>query len=180
MDFGYNDATAWAIWGWLPYDKTAYLLRCWGEVGIIPSVNAERVQALNATYHFERIVGDVGGLGKGYAEEARQRWHIPIQPADKTNKRGYIELFNGDMSRGSIKVVRPECQEYIDEARKLPWSDDRSEEMPSFKNDRCDSALYGWRAVTAYLDPLPVPRTGGRAYGGLTLVSGRRGGAMGL
>jgi hypothetical protein len=147
IDYGTVDATAFAILAWrrrVPHE--VYLVESWGRSGLIPSEAAEEVAKLCQRYRFERIVGDVGGLGKGYVEEARRRWSLPISPAQKQNKRGFIELMAGDLKAGNLRVVGPKCGEWIDEAEKLQWGDDTHEaEDARFSNHRLDAALYAYR-----------------------------------
>lgn len=150
LDFGFVDATAFAILGWRRHDPTVYVVAAWKEKGLIPSEVAEIVQELEAERPFERIVGDLGGLGKGYAEEARVRWRVPIEPAEKTNKRGYIDLLNGDLERGRLRLLLPQCEELRKEWIELPWHEGRAKEAAGFDNHLADATLYAWRAVTAY------------------------------
>lgn len=159
IDYGTVDATAFAVWAWrrrVPHE--VYLVECWGKTGLIPSEAAGEVKALSERYRFDRIIGDTGGLGKGYAEEARRRWSLPIMPAQKTNKRGFIELMQGDLKAGNIKVVGPKCAQWIDEAEKLQWEDQsREAEHPGFANHCLDAALYGYREARAWNERAPAP-----------------------
>lgn len=155
IDYGFTDATAFAVVGWRDNDPTIYVVEAKKERGLTPSAAAEHAQALEAQYGFVRMVGDVGGLGKGYVEEARARFSLPIEPAEKNNKRGYIDLLNGDLHRGRVKVVRGGCHDLLDEWAKLPWSEDRSKELDGFDNHCADAALYAWRACTAYHEVVP-------------------------
>ena len=156
LDFGFTDATGFCILGWAEGDTTVYIIRCWKEAGLTPTDVAERVAELCKEYEFERIIGDTGGLGKGYAEEMRARWHIPIEPAEKANKRGYIDLLNGALSRGQVRIVLPECDALREEWVILPWHEGRQRESDGFENHCSDAALYGWRATVAFLE-LPKP-----------------------
>ena len=150
-DFGFTDECAWGVHGWEKHSKVVYKLMSEKRAGIIPSESAEITQALDAVYHFDRIVGDVGGLGKGYAEEMRRRFSIPIEPAEKQNKLGYIKLFNGAMERREFLVVEGTNECFVDEAEELPWAtEERLKEALGLPNHSCDESLYGWRAATAW------------------------------
>jgi hypothetical protein len=156
LDFGFNDACAFVILAYRDQDPTAYIVTSFKEVGMIPSKCAEKVLELDATFHFNKIIGDTGGMGKAYSEEMRRRFHIPVEPADKQNKRGYIDLFNGDMATGAIKFLRHSNTDYIKEMTSLPWADGRQKEHQGFENHLCDAGLYIWRSATMYLNKLPV------------------------
>ena len=151
IDFGFVDSTAFCIIGWLPHDQTVYVVLSFKEPGLHPSQVGEKVQELEATFKFTRIIGDIGGLGKGYAEELRRRFHIPVEAAEKQNKRGYVDLLNGDLATGKLKLLESANQGLIKEWRELPWNAERTREDQACANDLSDSALYGWRASTAYL-----------------------------
>lgn len=159
IDYGTVDATAFAVVAWRRRKPNeVWLVESWGKSGLIPSEAAEEVSKLCARYRFDRIVGDVGGLGKGYVEEARRRWGIPIQPAQKQNKRGYIELIQGDLKAGNFKVVGPRCGEWIDEAEKLQFEDEtREKEDPNGSNHRLDAALYAYRDARQWNEKPPGP-----------------------
>lgn len=162
IDYGFSDDTAFAVVGWRDNDPNVYVLFAEKEAGLTPSAAAETVAALDEEHHFERIVGDVGGLGKGYAEEARRRWALPIEPAEKQNKRGYIDLLNDALATGRLKVVRAGCSQLLDEWRDLCWDERRQKEAPGLPNHCADAVLYAWRACPNYLErePAKAPRPG--------------------
>ena len=134
MDYGVKDATSFTRLGWRENDPNVYILESYKRTGMIPSEGAEEALALNAKYKFGKMVGDVGGLGKAFGEEARRRFSVPIEPAEKQNKRGYQSLFVGEQERGRIKVVRGLCKPLIDEWLELPWTEDRTKESDGFEN----------------------------------------------
>ena len=150
QDYGVTNATSFNVLVWRENDPAVYVVRSWKETGLSPSENAEKVGALNAEWKFEAMVGDVGGLGKAFAAEARKRFTLPIEPAEKQNKRGYIELFNGDLKRRRILFVEDGCGEAIHELKTLPWAENRLEEAAGFANHCTDGILYGWRRVSNY------------------------------
>ena len=165
QDYGTTAQTSWTLLGYRDNDPRVYILKSWKLAGIIPSRNAEIVEDLERVWKFASIVGDVGGLGKAYAEEARRRFMLPIEAADKNNKRGYIELFNGELERGRILIVNGEgeCADLVHEMKTLPWKphSNRAEEAPGFENHCTDGALYGWRRASAYAakELRPEPKT---------------------
>lgn len=157
IDYGFTDATAFAVVGWRPQDPRVYIVRAYKRTGMTPSKAAEEAHALSAEFRPVRMVGDIGGLGKGYVEEARARFTLPIEAAEKNNKRGYIDLLNGDLERGRVVVDPAECGALLAEWSELPWNEDRSKEASSFANHCADAALYAWRAACAYNEREPAP-----------------------
>jgi hypothetical protein len=156
IDYGFTDSTAFCVFGWREHDPCVYVLESFKQKGLTPSEAAQKTRSLETQYRFHRIVGDIGGLGKGYAEEARRRFHLPIMPAEKNNKRGYIDLLNGDLLAGRLKVVGHRNRDLVAEMSSLPWSEDRSKPEEGFEDHLCDAMLYGWRACQAYHEQLPA------------------------
>lgn len=151
-DFGVTNATAFGVWGFSEHLPAAYLLESDEWTGLSPSESAEIfLQWQNRHGGFDRIVGDLGGLGKGFAEEWRKRFAIPIEPADKQNKLGYIKLMNGDLQHGKALVVRDTNQKFTKCIGALRWKDERhQEEHPGMANHLTDMGLYGWRECRQY------------------------------
>lgn len=158
LDFGATAPTAFTVLGWRDHDPTVYVLRSWKVAGLAPSEAAEKVHELESAHGFEAIVGDIGGLGKGYQLEMRRRFHAPIEAADKNNKLGYVSLFNGDLERGKVKVVREHCSSLVDEWSELPWNDGRTKEQGGFDNHCADATLYGWRKCMAFVERPEAPK----------------------
>lgn len=149
LDFGVNDMNALTVNGWRDHDPTIYTLRSYRLKGLVDEV-ANDVASLDEQFHFDKIVGDTGGMGKLYAEELRKRFRLPIEPAKKENKWGYISLFNADLARGRVRVVGDECTDLIDEWLANPKTADGESEAEGFANHASDSELYCWRACPAY------------------------------
>lgn len=163
FDFGNVDDTAWGVLGWPKHSRKVTLLQSEKRTGLIPSQCAEIALELDAKWRFDRIVGDIGGLGKGYAEEMRQRYGVPIEGAEKHNKLGYIKLLNGAMHNREFLVCEGN-EAYVSELEELPWADEeKTKEAPGLPNHLCDMALYGWRAATAWNEkdpPAEQPKPG--------------------
>lgn len=161
IDYGYTNDCGFVVCGWRAHDPHTYILEAFRVPSLLPSGAAEVVRGLDKEYAFERMVGDIGGLGKGYVEEARQRFTLPITAARKENKRGYIALFNDALASGRIKVSVQTCKDLLAEWEQLPWDTDRKSEMAGFANHAADAALYAWREASSYLEEpaevKPVP-----------------------
>lgn len=163
IDFGIEDHTAFSVIGWRDYDQAVYVHECFSDSNIIPSMAADIVKKLSAKYELERIVGDTGGMGKAYTEEMRRRYGIPIVPAEKQNKLGYISLLNGMLEEGKLKVHEPLCNQLTTEWNNLLWHESKLKEHPSCANHCADATLYAVRAAYAFLEghePPPLPAWG--------------------
>lgn len=162
LDFGFGNATAFTILGIRSGFPEVWVLRAWKVAGLIPSAVAAHTERLRAEFGAGlQIVGDEGGLGKGYAEEMRQRYGIGIVAAEKTKKRAYQEIVAGELRSGTIKIVARACPQLLDEMCLLQWGPGRAAEDPRFENDCCDSMLYGARAARTWYQPeLEAPKSG--------------------
>lgn len=150
LDFGVRDQNAFGVLGWRDNDPCIYILKAYRFTGLVEDV-AREVRAADAIYHFVKIVGDVGGMGKLFQAELAARFSIPIDPAEKTNKLGYIRLFNGALANGHIRIAACEdTRDLLAEWSALPWDARGLKEVEGFANHASDQALYGWRATTAY------------------------------
>lgn len=149
IDFGFHDSCAFVTVGYVPNDPCLYVLQSHKQRGMIPDDAGAYVKEL--PFKYRKIVGDTSGLGKGYSEQMRQRFSIPVEPAEKINKAGFIDLLNGALSRGLLKIVRSTNEPLIDELRALAWNESRTKEVDGMDNHLCDALLYVWRASTAYL-----------------------------
>lgn len=161
IDYGFTDSVAMVVLGWQPNDPVVYVIETFEQRGLTPSQAADVAKTFVSRYPFARIVGDTGGLGKGYVEEARRRFRLPIEPAEKNNKRGYIELMAGELKAGLVKVL-PGNDGLIQEWKDLPWDEEREEPAEGFKDHLSDACLYAWRATYGYLEEVRTegPRRG--------------------
>jgi hypothetical protein len=164
IDLGYEDATSFSIGCWMRSSNNLWVIETSCFKKLIPSKIAEKVNSLNEIYSFERIIADTGGLGKSIVEEMRQRWAMPIVAAEKKNKAAYIELMNGDLHQGRIKVKRGEP--VLEEWRLLQWDEDHRKEDSRFENHASDATLYMWREARHWLwaPELRDPRPGEDGY----------------
>ncbi len=154
IDYGNINATALVVLRYcIQFSDVVFVAESQKWEGLTPSAAAEVVQSWSKRYGgFVSMVGDTGGLGKGYVEEARQRFALPIEPAEKQNKYGYVKLINGAFQGEKIKVVRSMNESLIKELNEHPWKNGKQylEEQPGSANHAVDSMLYSWRAAVAW------------------------------
>ncbi len=167
IDYGNVNATALVVLRFCPdFTETVFVAESQKWAGLDPTAAAVIVEAWSKRFGgFVRMVGDVGGLGKGYAEEAINRWALPIEPAAKANKYGYIKLLNGAYENSKIRIVKATNKDLIDELAKHPWKDGKQylEEQPGSANHCADAHLYGWREAIGWAHKAsgpPPPKVG--------------------
>lgn len=151
IDLGFNDPTAFCVVAYNDSTGECVAVDSYKESGLIPSAVAARVERMMEDYEFDRIVADSGGFGKGYVEEMRSSFDIPVFPADKKDKVGFIEMLNGDLQSGAFKINRMDNRELWDEMTLLQWRLDKlernkyEEDRKRFHNHLCDALLYAWK-----------------------------------
>lgn len=150
IDLGFNDPTAFVTLAYSASLGKCFVVESYKESDLIPSAVASRVEVLMARFPYSRIVADTGGFGKGYVEEMRKKFSMPITPANKVEKVAYIEMLNGDLRSGALQICKDRNQELLDEIMLLQW-DENKLGRNMFNFDRrfhdhlCDAMLYAWR-----------------------------------
>ena len=152
VDLGFSDDTAFVVIGWHPQKSdTAYVVYTYSQQKMIPYEIAEHIKWLQSQFNIIKTVVDEGGLGKSIAEEWRVRYLLNVTPAQKTQKRLYIEELNGALQMGQLKVSK-EAEGLVHEWRTLVWLDDSKKvENPACDNHLADSCLYAFREARPFL-----------------------------
>lgn len=179
VDYGYRDATAFAVLAYSVALGRAVVVRAFERTGLLPSDAAEVLRGLYEEYDPVHMVGDAGGLGKPYVEEAVQRYDLPLEPAEKARKLAAIEFLNDDLETGALTLLEP-CEELFLQMRQLEWDYAKADRKRGGDDDRpvqradvaiadrtpdhmCDAVLYAHRACRQYLHTDPA-ETGAEAH----------------
>ena len=164
VDIGFEDKMAFSIVSHQQHSPVAYVRHSEKHHQMLIHDLAMRIKRLQSEFSIHTTVIDEGGLGKAIAEELRQRYQIPCRPAEKRNKRAYIELFNSELKEGRILVE--EDNPVIQEWNTLLWDDGKKIEKPGLANDVSDATLYAWRESFYYLEEIIVeaPKRGTQEY----------------
>lgn len=172
IDLGFNDPTAFAVLAYNDTTGEVVVVESYKEAGLIPSAVAAKVERFMEEYDFVKIVADSGGFGKGYVEEMKASFQIPVFAAEKADKVGFIELMNGDLVSGAMKIVRHSNQNLWDEMTLLQWQMDKMdrgkfvEDRKRFHNHICDAVLYAWKECQHHMPEYDVlgPTIGSKAW----------------
>lgn len=106
-------------------------------------------------------VADMASLGGALLKELANVYGIRIEPAEKKNKFDSIELANGDLLDGRIKILKGSVLE--EQLMSLQWDVDdygNLKESRSARNDAADAFIYARRAAQHLFtdDPPPPPK----------------------
>ena len=88
----------------------------------------------------------IDGANKQGVETMNMRGDIPFVYADKLGKADHIEMCNGDLLTGKIKI-HISCTDLVDEMQRLVWQTDGDriafprKEHPTLPNHLCDAFL---------------------------------------
>jgi hypothetical protein len=148
-DLGWEDDTAIVLSCYHDNDPTFYILKTYAQKHMtFDMVEAKLLEFLNdKRYPCNSVIID--GANKQGVETMTMRSNILFEYADKLGKADHIEILNGDLIQGKVKIHQDE-HDLIDEMMALVWktSGDKitypKKEHPSLPNHRCDALLYGW------------------------------------
>lgn len=166
VDVGFNDSDAICVLAWNENDPAVYLV----EEKIEPKQGitelADQIKVLQVKYNPDKIIMDMGALGKKIGEEIIRRHQIPVEAADKTRKMENIELLNDALRRGHFKAKansRFAQDSYLVEIDRDKSTPERLKISDRFHSDILDAALYAFKVSPAYAwepPPPPPPKPG--------------------
>jgi hypothetical protein len=167
MDFGFEDADAFAVLGWREGSPITYLI----EELVAEKQTYEQMvvnfDTLNSKYPFAKIVADPGGGGKKLIESLKQRYTIPMQIADKQGKIANYGLLNNALRTGKFLARRD--SRFAQDCNLLERDRDKSTPERTIvkgHSDIVDGALYAFRESPAYgyVPPVQKAKPGSAEY----------------
>ena len=156
IDFGFNDQTAFSVIGWRKDMPKAYVLETFGESQLSVSGIAKHLIRLKQKYKPMKIVGDPAGASKIIIAEYSEKYHIHIDPAQKSNKADYIEILNDALINEELVLVPNTTDELQKEMKSIVWNEDHTRELEGMKCDHLDATLYAFRETLEYLEKIVV------------------------
>lgn len=167
VDLGYEDDSAFVLMAYHDLSPSLHVLSAFKQTKMDVTDVAKRILLYTKTYDIDAIVID--GANKQAVQEIQNRHGIPLKTADKRGKADFIEILNGELIQGTIRLHVSDCEVLVDEMLGLVWNErsTRKEEHPSCPNHACDAFLYAWRHCYAFLaEPVAPPAhpVSSRAY----------------
>jgi Phage terminase large subunit len=169
VDVGFKDADAIAILAWSEVDRFTYLVEEVITTKQDTTALAMQIQALEKKYKVDKIVMDMGALGKKIGEEFIRRWHIPVEAADKTRKIENLALLDDALRNGMFKAKTKSI--FAQDTYKVEKDVDKSTPERTvissrFHSDIIDSVLYAFKVSPAYtyVKPMDKPRYGSKEW----------------
>lgn len=155
VDTGWEDDNAFVLAAFHENDPTLYVVRTFNQ----PKMTFDQVTAKVQEFMLPPKEGQpdmrpskviIDGANKQGVESMRQRSSIPFEYADKIGKVDFIEMLNGDLIQGKVKIHEG-CEALISELQALIWKAEGGviklpkKEEPRLPNHLCDALLYAWR-----------------------------------
>jgi Phage terminase large subunit len=161
IDIGFKDADAICILAYSDNDPVTYLVEelITTKQGITELV--EQIQYLDKKYKVNKMVMDMGGLGKKIGEELIKRHSIPVEAADKARKMENIELLNDAlrskrfMAKSASRFAQDSYLVEIDRDKSTP---EKIKVSDRFHSDIIDAVLYAFKFSPAYSYQAPVKK----------------------
>lgn len=158
LDLGYEAPTAFVVAAYSAKLKELRHVHDEAHRHLLPPDIADMIHAAQEKFGtIERIFADSGNLGKMIIMQLIRDYGLPIEKADKREKLDYIELVNGSMARGEIKIIEGTTLEaqLLTNAWKLQDEDEdeitdlarrgKLKEDDAIPNDSADAFLYLYR-----------------------------------
>lgn len=152
LDLGWNDPTALEVLAFSETHPDLFVVYEYSRQHLRPELVAKLLEATIAVTGYPvAIVADIAGLGGGYLDELQSVYGITCEAAEKKQKNDFIELVNGDLIDGRMKVST-DCPKLREEMETLQWEDPDPEsgflkESKKQNNHHCDAVVYARRKV---------------------------------
>lgn len=150
IDFGIVDSSAIVIGAYSPDNPTLYIVDVFKQNGLAPSDFADIINVYYKKYNPIVVDADANGMGAAFIAEIEKRFQLPIEPAEKDDKVGFIEILNDGFRRNNIKIKNT-LLPLITELCTLQWKDIETKTLLDDGDDHCaDAFLYCWRKSLHY------------------------------
>ena len=123
LDFGFDpDPFAWVLWAFSPDIADIYEMGSWKQTLLTPPKQKRHILAIWKQVSAQLVVcvGDAGGAqAKGTIVGWRESTGLPIEEADKHDKRVWIEHYNGELYAENLHYRDGSL--LLEEQRALQW-----------------------------------------------------------
>jgi hypothetical protein len=165
VDLGWNDATAFVLWGFCPESPNLYLIKTEKHKFMDLADVAAKVNEYQANYQIIKTVMDCANRQGVETMKTRFSLHN-VDAAEKSAKVAFIETMNSDLAQGVIKLTIEHfaaCESLLTEAYNLQWDREawsRGKKVENSRQDNhlLDAALYSWRASKHYFGGSVIER----------------------
>lgn len=166
LDPGYKDATAYVVAAYSTVKRHIVFVESEATQNTIVADMARTVEKFMKKYPIHSVVVDEQGMGKTVALELVERFGLPVQPAEKKDKRMRLAFLNSDLRTGRAQVVARRNIGLTGQWQTVMWDRDHEREMEGQTCDLFDAAGYAHIACRSFLEAESprVPADEGEQY----------------
>lgn len=159
VDIGYVDDTAIVVMAANGNDVHDYIIQTDLHKHMLTNALSERLWELREDFNGACIVMDSGGMGKYHSADVQERYAVPLEAAEKTEKASYIRLYRDRMLAGRVRIFRGPCNTPLrEDYTRLPWDKQKLLPKAGLRDHAADAALYGWRRLNHFTAQDPLRR----------------------
>src|SRR5262249_37540848 len=137
VDFGYTDPLAIVTLAFSDSHPVLFQVAEFNNPGMTIRAQAEEIKRAMAPCG-ERLIAVIGDPARKHIiDTLRMEYDLPIEAADKREKRGMVELASADLYEGRVRALAG--HELAEQFATLQWSDDPNKEVEAMKNDCSDA-----------------------------------------
>ncbi len=146
VDFGWHDESAMAVVAYSNTCRRIYCADSWGKPRQYSDDVAKQIFLYRQVYGSKiRVVGDLGGYGKGIAVHLQRDHGIFVASASKRDKLDQIAFINSAFARGDLMIHKVRCAKLADQLREVAWNASKTDMGNHERDDRAAAMLYAWR-----------------------------------
>lgn len=144
VDLGFDDDTSIVVAAWSETHSDFFHVDSHDEPHMEVVDVAAKIAEFVQKYDPDVVVADRGGLSKMVVSTLNTQYGLPVEAAEKAEKRDHIELLNSDLIKGRCHVLRGSTLAY--QMATLQWDEKNPKiEDRDTPNHACDAFLYIWR-----------------------------------
>ncbi len=153
IDVGFEDSDALSVLAWSEQDPATYLVH---EVITAKSditTLANQIKEIDKQFKINKMIMDMGGLGKKIGEELIRRFLIPVEAADKTRKMENYALLDDALRTGMFKAKKDSRfarETFLVEIDRDKTTPERIKVSNRFHSDIIDAVLYAFKVSYAF------------------------------
>lgn len=177
LDFGYEDADAYAMLAYIDGEPDVWLIEEYkGVKNSVTQLGKDMGKAIDdawTRYPFPSharegmdIWSDTGGLGRKTAQELADTLELPVRQAYKRDKEAGIYFLQDDVNAGRLHIQ--DGSHFHDETKKVVWQRNRETgkverviDDKAFHPDMMDAVLYAYRYLMKSGNGAMIGRTSG-------------------
>ncbi len=145
VDLGVDDDTAVEVAAWSEtHPDFFHMPGGWSSPNMDVADVAAKIAEFSERYNPDVIIADRGGLGKMIVNTLNNQYGLPVEAAEKSEKRDHIELLNSDLMHGRCRIYKG--SRLATQMATLCWDEKNPKiEDRDTPNHAADAFCYIWR-----------------------------------